>query len=160
MSGTQSGKRGPGLLVGAVLFALGAGIMASTATMAVAPAYARVGPQVFPYAAGIAVALMGAYFMFGAWMRTDDRIVADTDETDWRAIGLIAGSFVFVVLSLKPVGFIITATVLFFAVAFAFGSRRYVRDGSIAIAMALSAFLVFTRLLNLQLPAGVLKGLL
>ncbi len=160
MSGTQSGKRGPGLVVGTVLVAMGAGIIASTAGMDVAPAYARVGPQVFPYAAGIAVALMGVYFLASTWMQTPDRILADTDETDWRAIGIIAASFVFVVLALKPVGFVITAALLFYAVTGAFGSRRYLRDVAIAVILSVAAFLIFTRLLNLQLPAGLLKGLL
>jgi putative tricarboxylic transport membrane protein len=160
MSGHLSGKRGPGLLVGAAIAAVGIAIIASTAGTAIAPTYARVGPQVIPYCAGIALSLMGLYFMVIGWIGGADRVVADTDETDWRALVIIAVAFVFVAFALKPAGFVVTAAVLFFAVAWAFGSRRIVRDALIAVALALTAYLVFTRLLNLQLPAGLLKGIL
>ena len=52
------------------------------------------------------------------------------------------------------------AIILFMAVTFAFGSRRFLRDGIVAIILAILTYLAFTRLLGLQLPAGILKGIL
>jgi putative tricarboxylic transport membrane protein len=45
-------------------------------------------------------------------------------------------------------------------VSYAFGSRKYVRDIIVALLLTTGAYLVFTKLLNLQLPAGILKGLI
>ena len=61
---------------------------------------------------------------------------------------------------LKPVGFVPAAVVLFMCVTFAFGSRRFLRDGVVALVLALTAYLAFTRLLGLQLPPGILAGVL
>ena len=53
-----------------------------------------------------------------------------------------------------------TAAILFVCVAYGFGSRRYVRDGVSAIVLAVVVYVGFTRGLDLQLPAGVLAGIL
>jgi putative tricarboxylic transport membrane protein len=58
------------------------------------------------------------------------------------------------------VGFVIMAAVLFYAVAYSFGSRRYLRDGVIAVALAVIVYLGFTLGLHLQLPAGMLGGMM
>jgi putative tricarboxylic transport membrane protein len=61
---------------------------------------------------------------------------------------------------LRPVGFVPAAMVLFLSVTFAFGSRSFLRDGIVALVLALVAYLGFTRLLGLQLPAGLLQGII
>ena len=54
----------------------------------------------------------------------------------------------------------IASAVLFVCVAFGFGSRRYLRDVVIAIVLAIVTYVGFTRGLGLQLPAGILAGIL
>ena len=44
--------------------------------------------------------------------------------------------------------------------ATAFGSRRYLRDLGMALIVSATAYFVFTKLLNLQLPAGIFRGLI
>ena len=80
--------------------------------------------------------------------------------TDWLPLLAISVGLVAQMLLLEPAGFVIAAAVLFFCVAFGFGSRRYLRDGVVAILLALIVYIGFTRGLNLQLPAGVLAGAL
>ena len=63
-------------------------------------------------------------------------------------------------LLIERAGFIIASAVLFVCVAYGFGSRRYLRDGIIAILLAIVVYIGFTRGLSLPLPAGVLKGIL
>ena len=45
-------------------------------------------------------------------------------------------------------------------VAFAFGSRSFARDAIVAVGVVLITYVGFTRLLGLQLPPGVLAGLI
>jgi putative tricarboxylic transport membrane protein len=60
---------------------------------------------------------------------------------------------------LKPLGFVPAGVILFWSVAFAFGSRRYGRDLLVGLLLVLFAYLGFTYGLGLQLPPGILKGL-
>ena len=149
-----------GIAAGLALVILALIIAYSTSQMKIAPTYAKVGPQVFPYLAAAALGLTGLFFLYQTATRQHDRIIADTDQTDWRAIAFISAGFLFEILLIEPLGFVLASSVLFVAVAFAFGSRRYLRDVITALVLSTIAYLVFTRLLNLQLPAGILKGLM
>ncbi len=149
-----------GIFAGLALVVLALIIAYNTSQMKIAPTYAKVGPQVFPYLAAAALAATGLFFLYQTVTRQHDRIIPDTDQTDWRAIIFISAGFWFEILLIEPLGFVLASSVLFVAVAFAFGSRRYLRDVITALALSTIAYLVFTRLLNLQLPAGILKGLM
>jgi putative tricarboxylic transport membrane protein len=63
-------------------------------------------------------------------------------------------------LLIEPAGFILASTLLFAGAAFAMGSRRPARDVPIGLVLATVLFLGFTRGLGLDLPAGVLGGVL
>ena len=54
----------------------------------------------------------------------------------------------------------LAVTPVFVSVAFAFGSRKLLRDGIVAIVLVVAAYLGFTHGLGLQLPSGILAGLL
>ena len=71
----------------------------------------------------------------------------------WLAAGIIA----YLVL-VEPGGFVIASAVLFWCTARAFASDRPLRDASFSVAIAVSAYLVFAKVLQLALPAGVLEG--
>ncbi|HKP24606.1 MAG TPA: tripartite tricarboxylate transporter TctB family protein, partial [Dongiaceae bacterium] len=64
------------------------------------------------------------------------------------------------ILLFEFLGFVPTAAILFFCVSFGFGSRRYLRDAIIAIALAVVAYVGFVHALGLHLPAGILGGVL
>jgi putative tricarboxylic transport membrane protein len=149
-----------GILIGLVLAAAALVIAYNTSQMRIPPTYAKVGPQVFPYLAALALAGTGFFFIYQTLSGQRDRIIADTDVTDWRAILFISGGFLFEIVFIKRLGFVLCAAVLFIAVAYAFGSRRYLRDIVTALLLSTAAYLVFTKLLNLQLPPGILKGLM
>ena len=149
-----------GLIAGLLLALLAALIAWSTWQMRIIPVHAKVGPQMFPYFAALALAIVGICFIIQALRNSSGKLVADTDETNWMALGLIAFGFIFEILFIKSLGFILASTVLFMAVAMAYGSRRYFRDIAIGLIITSAAYFGFTRLLNLQLPAGVLEGLI
>jgi putative tricarboxylic transport membrane protein len=52
------------------------------------------------------------------------------------------------------------STILFTGAAYAMGSRRTPRDFASGLVMALVLYVGFTRGLDLQLPAGILGGIL
>ncbi len=145
-----------GLLIGLGLIAVAAVIASDAAGMRVPPVHAKVGPRVFPYLVSCGLALSGAVIAWQAWSRA---FLVEEQQTDWGAVAIIAAGLVLHMNLLKPLGFVPAAMVLFLAVAFAFGSRRYLRDAAVALVLALATYLAFTRLLGLQLPAGVLQGI-
>lgn len=152
-------RGGAGLWVGLGLLTLSGLAALSTTGMKIAPSYSRVGPQIFPYAAAIVLGALALFFIWQALTNHPDRLIADTEHTDKKALASVAIGFILFIVTLETLGFIVAATLLFTAVARGFGSARIIRDALIGLALAASAFLVFTRLLDLQLPAGLPGGL-
>jgi putative tricarboxylic transport membrane protein len=56
----------------------------------------------------------------------------------------------------ESAGFVIASAVLYWLVARAFDERHPLRDATVALAVSLACYLLFVRLLQLQLPVGVL----
>jgi putative tricarboxylic transport membrane protein len=152
---------GAGLAIGFGLSVIAGLIAYSTSRMQIAPSYARIGPQIFPYFVSIGMALAGAYFAWNAWAPGIEReIQAEGFDTDWKALAIIVAGLLIDWAVLRPLGFIIAAAVLFVCVSFAFGSRRYLRDVIVAVLLALISYLGFRHGLGLQLPAGIFAGIL
>ena len=156
MNGSRS-RSVAGLLIGLGLVAIAAVIAMDAMNMRVPPVHSKVGPRVFPYLVSCGLALSGAAIAWQAWSRS---FLVEAQETDWGAVAIVAAGLVLQINLLKPLGFVPAAIILFMAVTFAFGSRRFLRDGIVAIILAILTYLAFTRLLGLQLPAGILKGIL
>ncbi len=148
---------GAGLAIGLGLVVTGLVIGFDATRMQVPPAYARVGPQVFPFLIATGIALTGAAL---AWQSFRPQTVSDAESTDWMAVAVIAAGLVAHLNLLRPAGFVPAAIVLFMCVAFAFGSRSYVRDLIVAVGLAFAAYFGFSYGLGLQLPPGLLKGFL
>jgi putative tricarboxylic transport membrane protein len=147
-----------GLAIGLGLIGLAGVIGVDTWRMRVPPTYAKVGPQVFPVIVTLGLAIAGALI---AWTSRTKPIVEEaTHATDWSAVAIISGALILHLNLLKPVGFIPTSALLFFAVAFAFGSRHYLRDALIAIVLAVIVYIGFVHGLRLRLPAGLLEGVI
>lgn len=116
----------------------------------VSPAYAYIGPRFFPWlvAAGLAACGLGL-----AWEALRAPRPA-REPLDWAALGTVAGCLVAQALLLRPAGFVLASALLFTGTARAFGSRRPARDALLGLLLAGAAYLAFTRLLGLALPAG------
>jgi putative tricarboxylic transport membrane protein len=159
--GSNAPKSGAGLAIGFGLVVLGLILFLDSMGMQVPPTYARVGPQAFPYFIAAALALVGLYFIWNAWSPGAKReIVAEGFATDWRALVIIGIGLLIHFLIFKSLGFVISSVFLFLCVTFAFGSRRYLRDAIVAVILAVVSYLGFTHGLGLQLPPGILAGLL
>jgi putative tricarboxylic transport membrane protein len=80
--------------------------------------------------------------------------------SDWRTIGLLAGSFVANALLIERVGWPVSGAILFFGTTYALGSRHYVRNALISIALSVGTWYLFNVGLGIKLPVGILMGIL
>jgi putative tricarboxylic transport membrane protein len=161
------------ILLGLGLVALGVFFAVETTEIKVAPIYAKVGPTVFPWIVAGALILLGLIFAAQAWRKGQQASASERDPvpgqangssdlhaeaSDWRALLLISAALLLQAALFKMLGFVLTAALLFMAVAYGFGSRSYLRDGIVAVILAILVYVGFTRGLHLQLPAGVFAG--
>lgn len=156
---TKQKIAGAGLAIGLGLVAIASVIGFETVQMRVPPSYARVGPQIFPYIIALGMALTGAFIAW-KYYQGGDEVIDEVEPTDWKNVGIILLGLIAHMNLLRPAGFVPAGIVLFMSVTFAFGSRRYGRDAIVGFFLVLFAYIGFTYGLGLQLPPGILKGLL
>ena len=118
--------------------------------------YSAVGPRFFPNALGIGIMLSGVWLL----LMPGAPPAPDTPETlalDWRSLGLMVGVVLLYVLAFRPLGYIISTTLMTLAGAQILGERGHlVRDSIISVGLAVVIAFVFGRLLNIDLPPGLL----
>jgi putative tricarboxylic transport membrane protein len=73
-------------------------------------------------------------------------------------VGWLAAGIVAYLLLAERGGFVVASAALFWFTARAFDSRRPYRDAAFSIVISVSVFLLFARVLQLSLPAGILTG--
>ncbi|WP_017568922.1 tripartite tricarboxylate transporter TctB family protein [Nocardiopsis halotolerans] len=78
---------------------------------------------------------------------------------DWRRLGLVVAALVVFILLLQPVGWLLSAALLFFGVAYAMGSRRILFDIVLSLVFSSLIQLAFVAGLGLNLPSGILGGI-
>jgi putative tricarboxylic transport membrane protein len=81
-------------------------------------------------------------------------------RSDWRTVLLLIGAFLANTALIDWAGWAISGAVLFWGSAYALGSRHYVRDAALAIALSVATFYLFAVGLGISLPAGLLTGIL
>ena len=79
---------------------------------------------------------------------------------DWKTVLPLAGAFILNILLIDWAGWVVSGTVLFWGSVLALGSRHFVRDGLISLALSLLTFYGFYLGLGIALPAGLLEGIL
>ena len=155
--------------LGAGLLALGAGYLAAAFLISEPEGgYAAVGPRVFPIGIGIAlvaVALSTAFRARGAAgaptsgaakARTVPAADGAPPAADWRAAAPSVLLFLAYVVLLEPLGYLPATTTFIALEARLLGSRRWRRDLFAAVIVAATVYAVFSLLLGLRLPPGLL----
>jgi putative tricarboxylic transport membrane protein len=149
------------LLVALAVLALGGWFLRGAFAVRLLSGYDRIGPRFFPLLVAGGLLLCGVLLLIQA-LRGRRAPLEATEEmdvrarADWRAVATLAAALVIDIVLIERLGFVIASTLLFWGVAFGFGSRHYLRDALSGLALALAAYLTFTRLLDLNLPAGLL----
>jgi putative tricarboxylic transport membrane protein len=130
-------------------------------------AYAKVGPQVFPYVIGAGLLLIGGLLARGALKGSWSVVWAEADDAGsgrqelWRRMssaGLVGLGLVLNAALIKPLGFVVASTLMFALTTRAFGSRRLLFDLAVAAGFSGLIFVIFTYALKLPLPGGTLWG--
>ena len=80
--------------------------------------------------------------------------------SDWRTVGLVIGGVVVFTVALNILGWIISASFLFWVICYAMGSKRPLFDVGVSLLFASAVQLAFNAGLGLNLPSGFLGGML
>ena len=124
-----------------------------------------IGPKPVPIVLGVLLLVVAALYAVdvargGTGEAEEGEDVDVTSAIDWRTVLLLIAAFVVNLVLIEPLGWVISGTVLFWGSAFALGSRHHIRNLVIAVALALITFYAFAIGLGVNLPAGVLQGIL
>lgn len=145
------------------LVALGVFTVVEAAGIQVPGSASSMGPQVFPYAVGALLVGSGAAVLYA--LSKGRRGMAEEGEdvdvsvgTDWVTVAKLAGSFIALVVLVEPLGWPLAATLLFAGAAWSLGARPWWRPALIGLVITLVVQVLFTQMLGVYLPSGVLEG--
>jgi putative tricarboxylic transport membrane protein len=118
--------------------------------------FAFVGPYPLFVLAGLSLCASVVYFKQQRGPREHVELSRAPIKGTGRVLLIVAAAVLHLVL-VQPAGFVIASAALFWLTARAFDDRHPLRDGLAAIAVSVSSYLLFTRVLDVSLPAGVLS---
>jgi putative tricarboxylic transport membrane protein len=124
-----------------------------------------IGPKAIPFLVGSLLVVVSGLLARDVWRggRGEPEGGEDVDlthGTDWKTVGLLAAAFVANLLLIEQLGWPVSGAVLFAGAAAAMGSRHYIRDIVIAVVMSVGTWYLFVLGLGINLPVGILKGIL
>ncbi len=123
--------------------------------------YARVGPQVVPFAVAGGLALLGVVLLAqnarGSWNTADDPEL--TMPVDWRSARWLLLGLALNVSLIADAGFILSSALLFACTARCFGSERPLKDFAAGVLLAAVAYFGFSRGLGINIGAGPIEAL-
>ena len=124
-----------------------------------------VGPAAVPIVVGILLLVVSVFLAVdvlrgGRGEPEGGEDVELTGRSDWRTVAMLAVAFLANALLIEPLGWVFSGAILFWGSALALGSRHYVRDAVIAVALSIGSFYLFALGLGIVLPPGILRGIL
>jgi putative tricarboxylic transport membrane protein len=142
---------------------LGIGVVALGATFAIPGGddpWALSGPRLFPLIASVALIVLSAAFLVRTFVKPDEELGAfaarEAADTEWRVPVLVGVALIAYAELLEPVGYLLSSAVFFPLVAWILGSRSPVRDVVAGAALSLGVYALFTQVLAVPLPIGIL----
>lgn len=123
------------------------------------------GPQVVPTIIAIgltlcAIALVVDVLRGGHAEAEDGEDIDLSQGAHWPTLLGLAGIILAAALTMTFLGFVISSGLMFYGASLMLGSRRYVLSLLIGMALAVATFYGFVVGLGIQLPAGLLAGIL
>ena len=145
-----------GLVIALLLLVLAAIVFWDMNRLELSAVYG-IGPKAMPILVGTGLAVLGIANAVNAF-RGD---FPERETVDMTAVLLILGGLAALIgLIAVGGGFIVATAALFAAVSTAFGRCAFVLDVLIGLVLGTSAYLLFAKLLVLNLPAGPLESLI
>jgi len=148
-----------------VLGGVGVAMIVDTRSIRVLATANAVGPRFFPYVVGGAAAIVGLWLAVAVFRgdRAEPEASEDIDleqKTDWRTLAMLTGAFVAYILLITPLGYLLSTMLFFGGTAFALGARGPRSLIITTLVVPFITFMVFTRLLGIYLPNGVLQAVI
>lgn len=140
-------------------------VLIDTKNMVVPPGSGSVGPQVFPTIIGIFIMAVALFLIVdilrGNYGQPEGTEFGEIEsKTDFKTLGMVSASILTYPFLIERAGFVIASTVVFLGVGFAYGARQLIKNLIISLTFALIVYVTFTKGLSVELPAGLLKGIL
>lgn len=120
----------------------------------------RPGPGFFPGVIGALLLVAAASLVVG---NLRHRATGTANTLAWfeaRPVLIVLAGLVVHVALLEFLGWLLAGALLFWAVAFAFGARAYLRDAVVALSVSAAVQVGFSLGLGLSLPSGILGWVL
>ena len=154
-----------GLRIAALLvIILGGIILTQVSQIGTGAGFIVVGPRIFPLVVGIGFLALGLFLLLRTTVLLDRDLIVDVEveeaSTDWSTTVLALLSLIAYASLLHPLGYTLATALFFPVVGRILGSHRLWRDIIIGLALGLAIYLIFTRVLGVRLPAGLLAGIL
>jgi hypothetical protein len=115
-----------------------------------------IGPGTFPVALGIIIALCGAAILLGALKPAPAG--ADREAVRWPVVWTAFALLVAYTSALAYLGFLLATVVLVPALLVLLGTRDIKGISLSAVAVSGAVFLIFGKLLGVDLPSGIIFG--
>lgn len=130
-----------------------------------------VGPRTFPLLVGCMMLILSAALLWQRLRRGGARhagetpeaesivVPLDEDETsisDWPAVWSVLGFLAALFLLLEPLGFVLSISMFLFGLSTLFAPRQWLLNLVTGIAFSLLFYYLFTRVLGIPLPNGIL----
>jgi putative tricarboxylic transport membrane protein len=143
---------------------LAIGVIALVATFAVPSGaespWAPSGTRFFPLAVSIGLILFSLAFLarVTVWPDTElgSHAAEEAAETDWMVPAFVAAGLIAYVVLIEPLGYVVASTLFFPFGARVLGSRSLLRDVVAGAGLAMAVYFLFTRMLGVPLPPGLL----
>lgn len=158
-------RRWPELLLALGVVAIGVVTILDGVSQPASTSASGLGAGQFPIVVGTLTVVLGVLLVvqiLRGRLGHPDAAEGDVDTTRlrWRQLALAAAALVLFALTVDVLGYPIAAALAFIGVAVATGAKRWLLTIAIAVVLSLGVFYLFTLLLRIPLPAGILTGVL
>ncbi|SDE79623.1 putative tricarboxylic transport membrane protein [Bhargavaea beijingensis] len=119
--------------------------------------YAIVDADVLPKTLGVLLIVLSIFLFFAKDSETEEQ--KKRRDIPKREIGMllgVAGLILAYILLLEVIGFVLTTALFIFFCSFFLGYRNHVANGITAVVFPLVLYFMFTELLSITLPSGIL----
>jgi putative tricarboxylic transport membrane protein len=151
-----------GLVVAGILVVIGLYLTSGIVIMDVPEGAKMPGPKFFPVLITIATFVLAGLLVIQGLRHpatVPQEAASYRMHSDWKSLGLVFGAFLAFALLLVPVGWLLSAALLFWCVSYALGSKRPLFDIGLALVFSSCIQLAFGAGLGLTLPGGILEGI-
>ncbi|MEI2775521.1 MAG: tripartite tricarboxylate transporter TctB family protein [Tetrasphaera sp.] len=152
---------------GVVALLLVMGLWAILATVGIEDRAARgfVTAKTLPIAVGIMLIATAVFLAIdiargGHGEQEEGEDVDLSHGSDFRTVALLVAAFAFNAALIESIGWPITGAVMFFLCTVALGGRHYLRTALIAVILSFGSWYLFYLALGINLPLGLLDGVL